>query len=427
MEPLNDEFIDAYSDDLIYILEARRALFTHPLMSVSEKIADASFSRLYLVTAVSGVEIAMKKWSHRSVILNSYFSEKSTMEERINALYSAFQRVGINVDVEIFKDYLALRYLRDTILNGEWKEDEKAWVRERNFPTDIREFTKEHFARIHEIVENMMHYVFLANFPVKEKSEKLIRLEGEKSKIDDTTKILKVSELYRIIWRNLEVIDNYIYQDILKIVTSSEYYWATGLSQEQIESLEDDEKIRLFYLSAYRAGKDNHPLLVKHRSLADEAFVFWQKYWDWVVSRGLSEGKIKQALQVLRDPNFPVGLEIWPMAGFTDRNKFEILLNEAWENIKEKIPFNKEIILEALFAGKLAYDLFPNSTPLTLFTMRLPIVNPQNIALYWQEAQRVYDALMLKNSWYECVERNERYKSQTLDLCIKLYEEYQKI
>jgi len=122
-----------------------------------------------------------------------------------------------------------------------------------------------------------------------------------------------------------------------------------------------------------------------------------------------------------------VGLEIWPMAGFTDRNKFEILLNEVWENIKEKIPFNKEIILEALFAGKLAYDLFPNSTPLTLFTMRLPIVNPQNIALYWQEAQRVYDALMLKNSWYECVERNERYKSQKLDLCIKLYEEYQKI
>jgi len=420
---LTDEFIEAYKDDLIYILGAQRALFTHPLKSViDKKSAIASFARIYIVTAVNGIEVKMKKWKEHSKILEAYFSEKSTDEERIGALYSAFQKAGINVDFEIFKDYLALKYLRDAIIYGEWIEHKKEWIAQRGFPTNIGKFTEEHLERAKEVVLNMMNYIFHAVFSMK--SEKLIRLKEETKKTYKDYGILNVTDLYEIIWNNLGRIDDYIYQDILKVVCSPEYYWASGLSEEQIDSLEHNEKIRLLYLSAYRAGINGHPLLAQHRSLAKDAFVFWLMYWDWVVSQGLNENKIKQALKILRDPNFPVEEKIWSISDLTEREQFEESLNKILENLKIKIPYSIGEISEALFVGKLAYKLFPDITPLTLFTMRLPVIDPENANLYWQEAQRVYDALLLAFTWYECVERNERYVPEKLDLCLKIYKEF---
>jgi len=423
---LIDEFIDAYEDDLIYILEAQKALFTHPLKFVYEKAAIASFTRVYIVTAVNEIEIIIKKWADKDYrnILSVYFSEKSTNGERVNALYSAFKKAGINVDLEIFKDYLALKYLRNTIVHGEWREGEKEWITERGFPNDVREFNEEHFNRVKEVVLNMEFYIFLAIFPTT--SDKLIRLREEDKRTYKDYGILKFIDLYKIIWKNLERIDNYIYQDILNVVSSPQYYWASGLSEEEIDSMSQDEQIRLLYLAAYRAGKAEHSSLVKHRSLASDTLGFWRIYWDWTVSRGLNEDKIKQALQIIRDPNFPLEEKIWSIAGFSEKENFEKFLSEIWETLKEKIPYSREEISEAFFIGKLAYKLFPNLTPLFLFTLRLPIVDPENVNLYFQEAQRIYNALLLRFSWYECVERNERFIPKNLDLCLKICEEFLK-
>jgi hypothetical protein len=52
------EFIDAYSDDLIYLLEARNALLTHPLRNdyILQPNLDASFCRLLAVFMVGSIE-----------------------------------------------------------------------------------------------------------------------------------------------------------------------------------------------------------------------------------------------------------------------------------------------------------------------------------------------------------------------------------
>jgi hypothetical protein len=284
------EFIDAYSVDLIYLLEARRALLTHPLRGeyAFEDLLNASFCRLFIVTVVQAIEFMLNAWQERDHIgiLNNYFSNQASNGDRVNALYSAFQQAGINVDREVFEDYLAIKYLRNTIVHGRWKNHEKEWLDLRGFPTDVRKFTKEHLDRVHHVYQNMMFYIFLTTVPSRQapKPNCLVRLKEEMTRIRDEHGILRLSDINRIFWQNLERIDWLIYQDIEKVVVSDEYNWTRELSKEQIETLVRTGKHkRLLFLAAWRAGRNNHPLLARHRSLANDALVFWRKYWEWAV------------------------------------------------------------------------------------------------------------------------------------------------
>jgi hypothetical protein len=61
------EFIDTYSDDLIYLHEARCALLTHPLTdhyAILEHV-DASFCRITAVFVVGAIEAMLADWRER--------------------------------------------------------------------------------------------------------------------------------------------------------------------------------------------------------------------------------------------------------------------------------------------------------------------------------------------------------------------------
>jgi hypothetical protein len=421
---LTNEFIEAYEDDLIYIIRSRHAALTHPLKPSIHKLVDASATRLFIVTAVNSIEITLQEWQKqdRSGVLSKYFLENVTNGERVQSLYSAFKQAGYNVDREIFNDYLAIKYLRNTIVHGRWKDYEVAWIEKRGFPTKIQDLTEKDLVRIHKVIRTVIGYALSAVFKDKE-----CRFAKEVREIPEPHGILKISDLNKIIWLNLARIDNYIYQDIIKVVTSEEYNWEKELSKAQPKEIDRDKAIRLLYLSAWRAGRDNHPLLSRHRSLAREALSFWHRYWEWaVLPHGLNEDRINDALQVLADPNFPVELEIWSAAGFLEKEEFDELLNNTWEDIERKVSWDKQKISDAFFIGKLAYELFPDITPLTLFTMRLPIVDPDNINTYWREANLAYKSVRLGLAWYECVERKSRYTPNREDFCISMLEEFKK-
>jgi hypothetical protein len=413
------EFIDAYSVDLIYLLEARRALLTHPLRGeyAFEDLLNASFCRLFIVTVVQAIEFMLNAWQERDHIgiLNKYFSNQASNGDRVNALYSAFQQAGINVDREVFEDYLAIKYLRNTIVHGRWKNHEKEWLDLRGFPTDVRKFTKEHLDRVHHVYQNMMFYIFLTTVPSRQapKPNCLVRLKEEMTRIRDEHGILRLSDINRIFWQNLERIDWLIYQDIEKVVVSNEYNWTRELSKEQIETLVRTGKHkRLLFLAAWRAGRNNHPLLARHRPLANDALVFWRKYWEWaVLPQGLDESRINQALRVLVSPDFPVELPVWSASGFLEKQDFDELLKKAIPTA----PWNTQELVQALYTGKLAYQIFPNATPLTLFAVRLPIVDPENVSVYCEEAKRARDALKLRDAWYYCVERHKRFTNEDYD------------
>ena len=83
--------------------------------------------------------------------------------DRVASLYEAFCEAGIQVDRQVFDDYLAIKYLRNTIVHGRWKNHEKEWLDRRGFPTATRKLTKEHLDRIEHVNQNMMLYIFLTS------------------------------------------------------------------------------------------------------------------------------------------------------------------------------------------------------------------------------------------------------------------------
>src|SRR5262249_39201711 len=129
----------------------------------------------------------------------------------------------------------------------------------------------------------------------------------------DETGILRLHDIDGIIWKNLERIDAHIYADIERTVITEGYDWTEGRSRAEIEMLSDDERKRLFYLAARRAGEEDYYLLAKDRPLAMEALEFWREYWQRsVVSRGSDEESIQRALQVFQSPHFNPEISIWP-------------------------------------------------------------------------------------------------------------------
>lgn len=69
-------------------------------------------------------------------------------------------------------------------------------------------------------------------------------------------------------------------------------------------------------------------------------------------------------------------------------------------------PFTGEQISNALRSGKLAHELFRNITPVTLFAVHLPIVDPTNTTAYLHEAKRALAAFRLNCAWYSLAEHH---------------------
>jgi hypothetical protein len=379
------EFIDTYSDDLIYLHEARRALLTHPLSEyyAFSDFLDASFCRVTAVFVVGAIEAMLANWRDaqrdRARVLDGWFEQKAKNGERVQNLYQAFRDAGIPVDEEVFSDYLAIKYLRNSIVHGRWHEHEKEWLHQRGFPTDARRLSTKHLHKIDHVTQNMMFYIFLtgvggprsreAAIPPPTKPEKLVRLDETATLRADDRGILKIRDLDRIIWNNLERINSLLWHSIEKTVSTAPYEWPAVRTLEEVQVLGNADRKRLLFLAARRAGEDSYEPLARHRDLAREALAFWREYWGRAVdTTTLREQDLKPALEELLRPS------------------------------------NGGAPAHALLLGRLAYDVIPNIMPVTLLTLYLPIVDPENTASYLVESDGVRLLFRLARAWYARVE-----------------------
>ena len=405
------EFIDTYSDDLIYIHEGRAALLTHPLRGdyALREYLDASFCRMLAVFMIGSIEAMLESWRDRDRVrvLEKYFMESVSNGERVSSLYEAFCEAGIEVDRRVFDDYLAIKYLRNTIVHGRWKEHEKEWLDKCGFPTDTRKLTKEHLDRIEHVNQNMMFYIFLTSqaVPTAAKPDKLVKLEETATRGVDETGILRLHDIDRITWKNLERIDAYIYADIEKTVCTEQYDWTAGHSPDDLQRLGPAESKRLFYLAARRAGEENYELLARHRTLAKEALEFWREYWQRAIAP--HEASILSALDVFASTHFKPEIPGWSVVANVQED------DAARRLVDQILPtagsLTSEQVVRALRVGKVAYERISNIMPVTLFTVRLPIVDPGNTPAYLREAERALDVFRLNRAWYECVEHRRRF------------------
>jgi hypothetical protein len=406
-----NEFIDTYSDDLINLHEARTARITHPLRGdyAFSAYLDASFCRILAVFVIGGIEAMLESWRDRDRVnvLEKYFAQNVTNGERVTSLYQAFSGAGIRVDRDVFDDYLAIKYLRNTIIHGRWKEHEKEWLAARGFPTDTRQLTKEHLDKIEHVNQNMMLYIALTSVadPAAPKPEKLVKLDVTITRRTDDTGILRVRDIERIIWNNLERIDAHIYADIEKTAITEQYDWTGGRSQAELDGLGHEARKRFFYLAARRAGEENHEPLAQHRALATEALEFWREYWQRAAAASsLDEACIGQALELLESPEFAraAGGASWcSLLHDVPHETARLVVDSALER---GATFTSEQVVNAFRAGHRTYDFIPNIMPVTLFTVRLPIVDPANTPAYLREAGRALRAFRLNRAWYSWAE-----------------------
>lgn len=418
------EFIDTYSDDLLALHEARIALYTHPLRGeyAFAELLNASFCRIFVVFVVGGIEAMLESWRDRDrlEVLGKYFAPNVKNVDRITNLYRAFSDAGIQVDKEVFDDYLAIKYLRNTIIHGQWKEYEKDWLEARSFPSDSRKLTRLHWDRIERVNQSMMLYIALTGIADTNSGRptRLVRLEETVTRSDDERGILRLRDIERIIWNNLSRIDAYISADIERTAITAQYDWTAGRSRAELDALGHEECKRLYFLAARRAGEDGHEALARHRDLAKEALGFWREYWQRTLAS--HEQSIRAALEVFGNNQFNPEMPLWSaIANVEDDGVFGLV-----DRYVEGTGLTGEQVVHAIRIGKLAYDFVPNIMPVTLLTLRLPIVDPENTLAYLKEAERALDVFLLSRAWYECVERQHRFTKDTFAFYVRMSREF---
>ena len=163
---MTSEFIEAYSDDQIYIDILEKLVNADPVEScIPDRIKYSSFSRLWVVMMVGGVECMIKEWSKNKPMLSDIYCyfENGRNADRISRLKAAFTRRGFDVDVEHFENYLAIKYIRNAYVHGEWNENQKLFVTQRGFPDSLMGFEQHHFATMKESYLHLMKWMGMAN------------------------------------------------------------------------------------------------------------------------------------------------------------------------------------------------------------------------------------------------------------------------
>lgn len=401
------EFIDTYSDDIISLQEGRNALLTHSLRRESKDLCDASFCRIFAIMMVGSIETMLEAWRERDSlgILDSYFAARISNGDRVASLFNAFNNAGINVDREVFNDYLAIKYLRNVVVHARWKDYEKEWLEHRGFPADTRELTEQHWKKMQSVNRNMMLYIALTSIakpePPTGPSSRVIKLSETEGR--DEMGIFRVNDLPTIIWFNLERIDHYIYKNIETAALADDYVWTKGFTVEEVERLSHNERKRLFYLAARRAGESGFPPLEAQRSLGKEALSFWKEYWRLTFGQHrIACDDLEQSTKVLEHLH---NRNAYPKAPITPLLHHRDLAIKLIQKLIDRYePFTEEEVLSALWMGEILYEIMPNIMPVTLFVLGLPIVDPHDTRTYIEEGKRALVAFKLRTYWYMYVE-----------------------
>lgn len=156
---MTSEFIDAYSDDQIYLHMLEGLINSHQTEAATpDSIKYSSFSRLWAVMMVGGVECMIKEWASGSPLqadIYSYF-EEGPNSDRLARIEEAFRNRGQHVDVEAIQDYLAVKYIRNAYIHAGWNESQRQFVVARGFPPDLMHFDEQHFKRMQSCYQHVM-------------------------------------------------------------------------------------------------------------------------------------------------------------------------------------------------------------------------------------------------------------------------------
>ena len=409
-----DEFTDTYSDDVLYLREGRTALLTHPLRAEIPELCNASFCRLYAIVMIGSIEGMLERWRTRDNlnILDAYFAQGVTNGDRVKNLRAAFVNNGINVNHDVFDDYLAIKYLRNAIMHASWetqsgqlKQEQIDWIAARNFPTDTRKLNAEHWQKIEWVNENMMFYIALTGIANIQPRPDLKDVGMPLRPLPDTTGIIALTEWPRLYWSNLERISAVIGEQIQAAALTPDHFWGLGLTVEQIQAMPGNDRKRRFFMSAKAAAGSFEPLtsLSGH---AENAASCWSRYTQLVQEfndlTAITVQDVVETLRIIHDK------KIFPKNGILLEWRDDIpedirhqLIMHSFDSIE---PLSVDQIAAAHQVGAKAKRAIPNIMPLSLFSIQLPILAPARAQEWAETASHIADVFEAGQSWYSFVE-----------------------
>lgn len=161
-----DEFIEAYSDDQIYLILLEKIVENDPQESLCpERIKYSSYCRLWSVMMIGSIEMMIKKWNTGDELwqdIYSYF-ESGPNDVRIDRIKQAFSIRKITLDDAIYKDLLAIKYIRNAYVHGDWNASQKTYVVGRGFPDSLMSFSRKNLIRFKEVYESIMNALGMIN------------------------------------------------------------------------------------------------------------------------------------------------------------------------------------------------------------------------------------------------------------------------
>lgn len=414
---MTEEFIDTYSDDIIYLIEARKALLTHPFRTEIKELCDASFCRLLIVFMIGSLEAMLQHWIEEFGVqeLKIYFAKNVRNSERIQALYNAFKKRGVNVDIEVLNDYLAIKYLRNTICHARWCAHEREWCKKRGFPTDIRKLSEENWYRILEVNESMMMYIALTGIPELLRiipKDKIIGVKKKKEELKPM--IIGRKDLPYIIIRNLEKIASEIRKGIEKVAISEKYNWSKELAPEKIKKPSCEDATIMFYTAVKRARDEGLKEIIRQRELIKDAIYFWKLYKEETFEKNnITLADMQKSFETLTFLN-QKKFYITPLP-FSWNEKFPQQVKMQLIRIKGDIPrgVSEDQIIKSLDVGKLTYDFIPNIAIVSLFAEYLPLIDPESAKIQMSEIRFILTAWKLRVTWYDYIERCEQSDAST--------------
>lgn len=166
------EFVEAYSDDQIHLEMLERLVEQNEMQSRSlDSIKYSSYSRLWSVMMVGAIECMINGWNKDDPMydeLYDYFGPQGMSNiERSRKLMQNLNRRNISIDEEKFKDFLAIKFIRNAYVHSGWRILEQQFVIARGFPKDLLSFDKSHFSRMKD---SYYHVTMCLGFAIASKN-----------------------------------------------------------------------------------------------------------------------------------------------------------------------------------------------------------------------------------------------------------------
>jgi hypothetical protein len=286
MFPQITDWLDAYNRDISVLTSARKALLSHPLNRTLPKRIDAPLCRLLATAIIGHIEHLLESWQKEDPrgILRRYFETGKDNGAKVRDLLQTFQSHGIQVDPAVFEYYLAVKYLRNAVVHARWKDYEQDWVSQHGFPTDTQELTKPHWERMLWVNDNMTRYLIALFLPGWERTA-----DRPPEMVADRPPVLFPRDFERVLWNNLEAIDQRLCLDLRSATEQGRISGSWGSKEE-------------WWTLLWNESRTNHGLFSAQRQLVEPALFSWDEYRRLTFERiNLTTSELQRVRDTLRD------------------------------------------------------------------------------------------------------------------------------